>query len=100
LDEELRKAIFGNVGTVVAFPIGPEDAEFLETQFRPEFDRHDLIAQDKHHIYLKLAIDGKTSQPFSAYTLPPFGNFSHQENREKIVLSSRTDYSVTRNRAT
>jgi len=97
LDEELRKAIFGNVGTIVTFPVGPEDAEFLETQFRPEFDRHDLIAQDKHHIYLKLAIDGKTSQPFSACTLPPFENLKPQGNREETILLSRSKYSTSTN---
>jgi len=80
LSENLRKAIFGNVGTIVAFPVGPENGEFLEKEFYPVFKRQDLIAHDKHHIYLKLAIDGKTSKPFSAYSLPPFYRFKPQRS--------------------
>jgi len=94
LDEELRKAIFGNVGTIIAFPVGPENGEFLEKEFYPEFDRQDLIAHDKHHIYLKLPIDGKQSQPFSAYTLPPFANYKPQGKGDEIILLSRTCYST------
>ncbi|MFZ6016355.1 MAG: type IV secretory system conjugative DNA transfer family protein [Nitrospirota bacterium] len=94
LDEELRKAIFGNVGTIIAFPVGAENGEFLEKEFYPEFKRHDLIAHDKHHIYLKLAIDGKTSQPFSAFTLPPFYNYKSQKNKDEIILLSRSKFSI------
>jgi hypothetical protein len=94
LDEELRKAIFGNIGTIIAFPVGPENGEFLEKEFYPEFKRHDLIAQDKYHVYLKLAIDGRTSQPFSALTLPPFCNYELQGNKKEIIMLSRASYSV------
>jgi hypothetical protein len=93
LDEELRKSIFGNVGTIIAFPVGPENGEFLQKEFYPDFDRQDLVAQDKYHIYLKLAIDGKQSQPFSALTLPPFVNYKPQGNKDEIVMLSRTNYS-------
>jgi type IV secretory pathway TraG/TraD family ATPase VirD4 len=92
LDEELRKSIFGNVGTIIAFPVGPENGEFLQKEFYPDFDRQDLVAQDKYHIYLKLAIDGKQSQPFSAFTLSPFYNFQPQGNRDEIVDLSRVSY--------
>ncbi len=64
LDEDLRKTVFGNVGTIISFPVGPEDGEFLEKEFYPEFKRGDLIMIDKYHIYLKLVIDGKPSLPF------------------------------------
>jgi type IV secretory pathway TraG/TraD family ATPase VirD4 len=96
LGHELRKAIFGNIGTLIAFPVGPENGELLEKEFYPEFDRQDLIAHDKYHIYLKLAIDGKQSQPFSALTLPPFYKFGFQSNRDKIILLSRANYSFER----
>jgi type IV secretory pathway TraG/TraD family ATPase VirD4 len=72
LDEKLREAIFGNVGTVICFKIGIEDAEILEKEFYPDFKREDLINIDKYRIYLRMAINGKTSKPFSARTLPPF----------------------------
>ena len=95
-EEKLRKAIFGNAGTIIAFKVGPDDAEFLEKEFYPEFERQDLINQDKHNIYLKLAIDGKTSKPFSALTLPPFFKFERQGNKDKIIESSRQRYSIKR----
>jgi len=98
LDEELRKAIFGNVGTIVAFPVGPENGERLENQFRPEFDRYDMVAQDKYHIYLKLAIDGKTSQAFSALTLPLFSNYTLANNKDEIIMLSRVCYSMIKER--
>jgi len=71
LDDQMRQAIFGNVGTTVCFAVGPEDASILEKEFSPLFTRQDLVDRPKHHIYLRLAVDGKASKPFSAVTLPP-----------------------------
>jgi type IV secretory pathway TraG/TraD family ATPase VirD4 len=96
LDERLSKAIFGNVGTIITFPIGAENGESLEKEFYPEFNLGDMINHGKHHIYLKLAIDGKTSQAFSAITLPPFYGFQTQGNREKIIMLSRARYAGKR----
>jgi hypothetical protein len=96
LDERLRQAVFGNVGTTIAFPVGPENGESLEIQFTPEFNRHDLVDHDRHHIYLRLAIDGKTSKPFSARTLPPFFKFSPQGTMNNVIARSRERYSVDR----
>ncbi len=64
----------------------------MEKHFYPEFNRQDLINHGKYHLYLMLAIDGKTSNPFSAITLPPFYNFKPQGNKEKIVKISRGMY--------
>lgn len=97
-DEKLRKAIFGNVGTVIVFPVGAENGEVLGKEFYPEFSQEDLIAHDKHHIYLKLAIDGKSSKPFSALSLSPFYTFKPQRNREKIIKVSRQNYTKLRGR--
>ncbi len=96
LDERLSKAIFGNVGTIITFPIGAENGESLEKLFYSEFNRQDLINHGKHHLYLMLAIDGKTSHPFSAVTLPPFYNFKPQGNMEKIIAASRAKYAGKR----
>lgn len=71
LDDQMRQAIFGNVGTTISFAVGPEDARTLENEFAPPFSRQDLVDQPKFHICLRLAIDGKSSRPFSAVTLPP-----------------------------
>jgi hypothetical protein len=68
----------------------------LEKEFYPEFEREDLINQDKHNIYLRLAIDGKSSKPFSALTLPPFFKFERQGNKDKIIEVSRMRYARKR----
>lgn len=68
----------------------------MAKEFYPEFDREDLIAHDKYHIYLKLAIEGKTCQPFSALTLPSFYNFQPQDNTNQIILFSQASYSIKR----
>ncbi len=72
MEEEVRNAVFGNVGTTVAFRVGPFDAETLETIFQPTFMQTDLVNLGFAQIYLTLMIDGVGSPPFSATTLPPF----------------------------
>ena len=72
LDESLRGAILGNVGTTIAFRVGLSDAEVLEKEFHPEFSASDLVNLPNYHIYLKLMVDGVVSRPFSATTIPPF----------------------------
>lgn len=70
--EEVRAAVFGNVGTMIAFRVGSYDAEVLEKEFAPVFTMEDIVNLGFVQIYLKLMIDGVASQPFSATTLPPF----------------------------
>ena len=65
LDEPIRDAVFGNVGTLACFRIGAADAEFLAKEFTPIFDQEDLINIDKFHTYIKLLINGVASKPFS-----------------------------------
>jgi len=71
MEEEVKNAVFGNVGTTVSFRVGPFDAEVLETVFAPQFEASDLVNLGFAQIYLTLMIDGIGSQPFSAITLPP-----------------------------
>jgi len=71
LHEKVRSAVFGNVGTIISFRIGAEDAEHLVKEFHPEFDEGDFVNLPKYSMYLKLMIDGATSRPFSAFSLPP-----------------------------
>jgi hypothetical protein len=98
LDERLRQAIFGNVGTIITFPVGPENGERLEKEFGPDFRKQDLVEHPRHHVYLKLAIGGKTSRPFSAYTLPPFQGLQRQNNRSRLIRRSRIRYSPSASR--
>jgi energy-coupling factor transporter ATP-binding protein EcfA2 len=66
LDERVRASIFGNVGTMISFRIGAKDAEHMAKEFHPVFTQEDLVNLPRYHMYLKLMIDGGTSQPFSA----------------------------------
>ncbi len=91
MEESVRDAVFGNVGTIVSFRIGAEDAEFLEKEFAPEFTAQDLVNLPKYHIYLKLMIDGVTTRPFSAITLPPFP-LPSVSYKDKIIKVSRERY--------
>lgn len=71
LEQDVRHAILGNAGTIIAFRVGPEDAAYLQKEFAPVFQMLDLLTLPNFHIYLKLMIDGTPSKPFSATTLPP-----------------------------
>jgi energy-coupling factor transporter ATP-binding protein EcfA2 len=95
LPELLRASILGNVGTLIAFAVGSEDAQALEQEYRPEFTALDLLNLPKFSVYLKLSIDGTTSRPFSADTLAPWGNVRHGLGA-KIIAQSRLRYAVSR----
>ncbi len=71
MSDEVRAAVFGNVGTMIVFRVGAFDAEVLEKEFAPMFTAEDIVNLGIYQIYLKLMIDGVSSQPFSATTLPP-----------------------------
>jgi hypothetical protein len=71
LDEETKKAIFGNIGTILTFRVGPDDAKYLITQYGPTFDETDLVNFDNFNGALRLLIKGETSKPFSLVTFPP-----------------------------
>ncbi len=71
LKKEIKDAVFGNVGNIMAFRIGATDAEFLVKQFEPVFDQNDLVNIDNFNAYVKLLIGGKTTKPFSISTYPP-----------------------------
>lgn len=71
LEPDVMHAVLGNVGTLITFRVGPEDARMLAREFEPVFSPEDLVNLPNHDIYLKLMIDGAPSVPFSARTLPP-----------------------------
>lgn len=88
MTEEVRAAVFGNVGTMISFRVGAFDAEVLEKEFAPEFTATDLVNLGFAQIYLKLMIDGVSSKPFSATTLPPLPK-PDKNLREVIIENSR-----------
>jgi len=92
----LHDAVFGNVGTLISFQVGSEDAEEIAKQFGDETMEEDIIGLPKYQAYLRLMIDGLTSRPFSVATLPP-PEFEQDEGRvEKIRSLSRERYALGR----
>ncbi len=94
LEENLRAAIFGNVGTLISFRVGAEDGKYLAREFYPEFNESDLVNLPNYHIYLKLMIDGQSSKPFSAVTLPLDG--AKMTHYEELIKLSRKKYGTPR----
>ena len=95
MEEEVRDAVFGNVGTTVCFRVGPFDAETLETVFMPKFTKEDLVNLGFAQVYLTLMIDGVGSQPFSAMTLPRIEPPA-QSCKQEVIAASRTQFGNAR----
>ncbi len=93
---KVRDAVFGNVGTMIAFRVGASDAEFLEKEFGPDFVIQDMVNIPNRSIYIKLMVDGISSRPFSASTLPPFHGPKDAGSSERIVEISRKKYARPR----
>ncbi len=74
LTEEIRDAVFGNIGTVVSFRVGQNDVESLGKYFQPQFDVDDLLRIPNYNTVARTLINGVPTQPFSMATLPPLGN--------------------------
>ncbi len=69
LDEKIRDAVFGNVGTIISFRVGPGDAEFLVKNFEPVFTVNDLVNIDNFNAYIKPLVNGEVVKPFNIKTL-------------------------------
>lgn len=65
IDEEIKNAVFGNVGTVVCFRVGVPDANFLQHEFAPTFSDNDLVNIEKYHVYIKTIVKNEPVPPFS-----------------------------------
>jgi hypothetical protein len=96
LTEKIRDAVFGNVGSVFAFRVGPQDAEFLEKQFEPVFNRNDLINIDNLKAHARLLIGGQTSRPFVLKVGPAWWSGGDKEFAQKIKEYSRMKYGEDR----
>jgi len=74
-DTQIRDAIFGNVGTMISFRVGPDDAEFLEKEYSPVFTKFDLMNTEAFTVNIKMLIDNTASKPFNMKpVMPPSGN--------------------------
>ena len=96
LGEIVKPAVFGNVGTLIVFRVGATDAEELVKEFTPVFLEEDLVNLTKYEFYIKLMIDGVSSDPFSARGLPPSTEAEITGNKEKVIKVSRERYSKQR----
>lgn len=94
MPENVASAVFGNVGSMITFRVGAGDAEFLNREFVPVFEPSDLVALDNYTIYLKMAINGVTSQPFSAKTV--LSVYEPTGFTQQIIEQSRIRYSRPR----
>ncbi|HNW23164.1 MAG TPA: type IV secretion system DNA-binding domain-containing protein [Candidatus Dojkabacteria bacterium] len=90
----VRQAIFGNVGTLGSFVVSQSDAAILEKEFAPGVTSEDLVSLDAHSMYLKLCIDGMTSNTFSARSLPP--RYEPFGLKNKVIERSREKYGTAK----
>jgi len=107
IQEEIRDAVFGNVGSICAFRVGQDDAEYLEKQFAPTFDANDLSNIDNFNAYVKMLVNGRPAEPFNMKLMPreagnPAGIEAIKElsylkyggNREEIEVAILAKYKI------
>ncbi len=94
IDEQIRDAVFGNVGSMAAFRVGPEDATYLEKQFSPVFTANDLMNIENRNAYIRLLADGTPTPPFSMHTLSPHA--SDFEYAKQLMEYSALKYGTPR----
>jgi len=87
LDKTIQDAILGNVGSIISFVVGNQDASILAKEFGPQFPPEDLVKIGKYQVISKLSIDSETTQPFYATTLPPLSCKNQQ--RDKLIRTSQ-----------
>ncbi len=92
LNDKIRDAVFGNVGSMAVFRVGADDAEYLKNQFEPVFSPQDLLNIDNFNCYVKLLINNQTARPFNIKIDPP-----PPEDRalaEQVKELSRKKYAI------
>lgn len=91
MEDEVKAAVFGNVGTMITFRVGATDAEAFEKEFAPFFTMDDIVNLSAYQVYLRLMIDGVGSKPFSAHTLDPIQRPPHSY-AQAVIAHSRATY--------
>jgi hypothetical protein len=95
MDETVRDAVFGNVGTMISMRVSAEDSPLLTKQFEPQFEPGDLLNMNNRHFIVNMVINGEKTQPFSATTLR-LPTAASNNNFEAIVNNSRANYARPR----
>jgi hypothetical protein len=95
LTDEIRNAVFGNVGSMCAFRIGADDGEALQKQFAPTFSAQDLMQIDNYNAHVRLLVKGQPAAPFNMHTLP----FTSGTVEQAMVLQNQSYETYGRPRA-
>ncbi len=95
LNDLVKAAVFGNVGTMLIFRVGATDAAELELEFAPQFTPADIVNLKKYTFCIRLMVDGVATEPFSAIGLPPVSGTT--DNHEKAIRISRERYARPQN---
>ncbi|MEX2043649.1 MAG: type IV secretion system DNA-binding domain-containing protein [Patescibacteria group bacterium] len=94
MPEEVRDAVFGNIGTIISFRVGGADAQWLVKEFEPVFEETDIVNLDKYNVYLKVAVEGVTGSAFSARTIPLPSETTPY--RERVITQTRERFAQPR----
>ena len=94
MTDQVRDAVFGNVGTVISFRVSADDAPILSQQFEPQFEASDLLQMNNRHFVISMVINGEKVPAFSATTLTL--PVSQADNTDKIIENTRRHYSRSR----
>ncbi len=84
MPDEVRDAVFGNVGSVLSFQVGFDDAEYIAQQFAEEVLPNDLVSLSKYTAYMRLLIEGMPSKTFSLATLPH--HYQLENNLQQVLV--------------
>lgn len=95
MPDEVREAVFGNVGSMVVYRVGPGDAEHFEREFAPTFTEQDIVNIGRFQYYLRLMIDGMGSSAFSAMGMPPLPK-PPSSNKKAVIEVSRQKFADSR----
>lgn len=96
LSDKIKKTVFGNVGSIVSFRVGAEDAVALAEEYTPIFNVRDIINLGVREFYLKMSINGELSEAFSGRTLDM--KFPENDLSNEILEASRNNYCTPKNK--
>lgn len=97
MEEEVMYAVFGNVGTLITFQVGFDDAEYFSKQFGEVVTPADIISMPKFTAYMRLLVDNMPTKVFSAVMSPPVTVDMNSELRKKVLKLSRERYGTSKN---
>ncbi len=85
LQDDIKGAVFGNVGSMIVYRVGPDDAKYLETQFTPTFTANDIIKIENYHAYVKMLVNGEPKKPFDiSVSNSPKGDIANIEKLKEL----------------